>query len=63
MIILFDAPCMKRALMHFADNVGPDQRTHLCSLIWAFSVRHYTAVPVDSVWTTKAQISLRISAG
>ena len=20
------------------DNVGPDQRAHLCSLIWAFSV-------------------------
>ena len=28
--------------MHFADNVGPDQRAHLCSLIWAFSVHRHT---------------------
>ena len=36
-----DAQCMKRALMHFADNVGPDYHAHLCSLIWAFSVRQH----------------------
>ena len=24
--------------MHFADNIGPDQHVHLCSLIWAVSV-------------------------
>ena len=28
---------LKRVFMDFADNVGPDQHAHLCSLIWAFS--------------------------
>ena len=38
---LRDAQCTKWALMHPADNVGSDQRAHLCSLIWTFSVcRH-----------------------
>ena len=37
----YDAQCKKRALLHFADNIGPDHRAHLCSLIWAFSVRRH----------------------
>ena len=36
--IPYDVQHMKRALMHI-ENVGPDQCAHLCSLIWAFSVR------------------------
>ena len=34
----YDAQHRKRALMQFADNVGPDQCVLLCSLILAFSV-------------------------
>ena len=34
----YDTQRTKRAHMQFADNVGPDQHAHLCSLIWAFSV-------------------------
>ena len=35
----YDAQHMKRALMQFADDVGPDQRANLCSQIWTFSAR------------------------
>ena len=31
--------------MHFADDVGPDQRAYMCSLIWAFSARHILQYP------------------
>ena len=31
----------EKALMPLADNVGPDQRAYLCSLIWAFSARRH----------------------
>ena len=45
-----DAQHTKRALMHFADNVGPDQRAHLCSIILAFFCPStYTTVSTDSV--------------
>ena len=44
---VFDAQRTTRDLMHFADNVGPNQRAHLCSLIWAFSVcRHILQYPL-----------------
>ena len=33
--------------MHLADNLGPDQCAHLCSLIWAFSVCWHTKVVTD----------------
>ena len=33
--------------MHFADNLGPDQLAHLCSVIWAFSVcQHILQYPL-----------------
>ena len=38
-IKLNDAKRMKRALMQFADNAGPDQPVHSHRLIWAFAVR------------------------
>ena len=45
--MVYDAQRMKRALMYFADNVSPDQRVHLCSIIWAFSVpRHILRYPL-----------------
>ena len=38
---------LKGLFMQFADNVGPDQHAHLCSLIWAFSVcRHILLYPL-----------------
>ena len=37
--VIDDAQCTKRALVQFTDNVGPDQRVHLYSVICAFSVR------------------------
>ena len=53
----------KRAIVHFADNVDPDQRAHMCSPIWAFSVhRHILQYPPILYATTKTQISLRLSA-
>ena len=36
--MIFDAQCMKKAFMQFANNTGPDQPVHLCRLIWAFAV-------------------------
>ena len=43
----YDAQCRKKALMHFADKVGPDQYAHPCSLIWTFSVcRHLVQYPL-----------------
>ena len=45
--IIFDAQRTKRTLMHFAGNVDPDQRAHLCSLIWTLSVhRHILQYPL-----------------
>ena len=38
MQVKYDAQTTKRALMHFADNIGPDQHEHLYSLILTFSV-------------------------
>ena len=61
---IFDAQRTKRTIMHFADNVGLDQRAQLCSLIWVFSVSwHLTQCPLILKRTTKAQISLRLCAG
>ena len=37
----------EKALMQFADIIGPDQRVYLCSLIWVFSVcRHILQYPL-----------------
>ena len=47
--LAYDIQHTKRALMHFADNVGPDHCAHLCSLIWTFFVPRHTTVSTDSV--------------
>ena len=39
MLIPVDAQCMKRALINFADNAGPDQPAHMRRLIKAFIAR------------------------
>ena len=36
--ISYNVQHMKSALMQFADKVGPDQRAHLCSLIWTLDI-------------------------
>ena len=46
----YDAQLTKRALMQIADNIGPDQRVHLCSLIWAFNVRRHILQYPQILW-------------
>ena len=36
-VLPYDVQCTKRALMHFAYNIGPDHHVQICSLI-GFSV-------------------------
>ena len=46
----YDADYMKKALMQFAENAGPDQPMYRCSQIWAFSCSStYITVSTDSV--------------
>ena len=53
--------------MRTVNSEGPDGRTHLCSLIWTFSVRRhihiFCSMHIFCKRATKAQISLRICAG
>ena len=34
--MVYDAQCMKTALVQFADNEGPDQPVQMHRLVWAF---------------------------
>ena len=37
----FDVQRGKKVLMPYANSEGPDERVHLCSLVWTFSVRRH----------------------